>query len=54
MAGAEPCVALKEKKKLHWQEEKNDQVFKEQSVRVAGVGPRYCRADMKISLQKRK
>lgn len=54
MAGAEPCAALKEKQKLHWQEEKNDWVFKEQSVNVAGVCPRYCRADMKISLQNRK
>lgn len=53
MAGAAPCVALKEKKKLHWQEEKNDWVLKEQNVNVAGVCPRYCRADMKISLQKR-
>lgn len=54
MAGAKPCVALKEKKKLHCQEEKNDRVLKEQNVSVAGVCPRYCRADMKISLQNRK
>lgn len=53
MAGAKPCVTLREKKKLHWQEEKNDWVLKEQIVNVAGVCPRYCRADMKISLQKK-